>query len=241
LVLAVETATQVCSVALGHSYEDCSELRTEQHGSHSEKLFEFIQNLLKQKSISVKDLQAVLVSAGPGSYTGLRIAASGLKGLLFGVKSEISLYAADTLAGFAYSALLEVGKNNNLPAGTKSTIHSVIDARRKHLYYRAFNIHIRENQPLLSLSNNQKAEVMELEKINTRIQPGDIVIGTGIERLDSDITSADTILTFGEKEITARSLIALYSRAVEHPQSTDAFKTYLAQTTPEKFNPRYVR
>jgi len=238
LVLAIETATHVCSVALGHSYKDSCELRTEQHGGHSERLFEFIQNLLEEKSISLEDLQAVVVSAGPGSYTGLRIAASGLKGLLFGLKPEIFLYAADTLAAFAFGALLESESTKNTAAGTgtESTIHAVIDARRKHLYYRAFNI--RENQQLLS---TQKAEVVELANINTNIQPGDIVVGTGIERLDSEITSADTILTFGEKAISARALLALYDRIVEHPQSPNAPQTYITKTLPEQFIPRYLR
>lgn len=240
MVLAVETATHVCSAALGHSYEDSNELRTEQHGSHSEKLFEFIRNLLEEQSISVEDLQAVVVSAGPGSYTGLRIAASGLKGLLFGIKADIPLYAADTLAGFAFSALLQSSSSKHISTETDSTIHAVIDARRKHLYYRTFNI--RKNKQLLSLSKStQKAEVEELANINTSLQPCDIVVGTGIERLDSDIITADTILTLGEKAITARSLIALYNRAIEYPQSTNAPQTYLTKTTPGQFNPRYVR
>ena len=101
-ILSVETATPVCSVALrlpdGTLYEE----RAEGKGGHSELTFVFIRKLLDDAGICVRDLGAVLVSGGPGSYTGLRIGGSAVKGLLF--QSGVPLYAYNTLAGIALGA-----------------------------------------------------------------------------------------------------------------------------------------
>ena len=234
MILAIETATHVCSVALGHSFEDAAEMRTEEHGSHSEKLFEFIQSLVQQKNSSLEHIDAVVVSAGPGSYTGLRIAASGLKGLLFRNENDTALYKADTLASFGISTRLANDDHRIKP----NTVHAVIDARRKHLYYRSFKVKANNPQYLLS---DQAVDVVELDKINSLIQPGDLLVGTGISRLDSAMTSMESIHTFGDEVISARGLIALYNRAFDKRRKEHMGQDYLKLTKPELFTPRYVR
>ena len=98
-VLSLETATPVCSVALWIPDGTVLEERAEGQGVHSELTFVFIDRLLKKAGISVDGLGAVLLSAGPGSYTGLRVGSSAVKGLLF--QTEIPLYTFNTLAGIA--------------------------------------------------------------------------------------------------------------------------------------------
>ena len=93
--LAIETATQVCSVAL---FEGDKLLALKEEGgaySHAEKLAVFIEDLFKQTGLSAKNLDAVAVSKGPGSYTGLRIGVSLAKGLCYGL--NIPLLSIDTL------------------------------------------------------------------------------------------------------------------------------------------------
>lgn len=95
-ILNLETATKVCSVSISKNGEDylLEELESEQF-SHAEKLNVFIQKLIDSSELSMKDLAAVAVSAGPGSYTGLRIGTSSAKGLCFAL--DIPLIAIHTM------------------------------------------------------------------------------------------------------------------------------------------------
>ena len=83
-ILSIETATKNCSVSLSNNGKtvSCKEI-AEQNFSHAEKLHVFIQEILKENSITLNDLSAIAVSKGPGSYTGLRIGVSSVKGLCY--------------------------------------------------------------------------------------------------------------------------------------------------------------
>ncbi len=83
MILALETATNVCSVVFRDDDGLMHEKRIEKRGTHSEQLFLFIEDLMDEHGFFISALEAVLVSEGPGSYTGLRISASAVKGLLF--------------------------------------------------------------------------------------------------------------------------------------------------------------
>lgn len=95
MILSLETASPVCSVALHQSGKlvACYELYTE--NSHGEKLTVLIQEICKQNYIELSDLLAVAVSKGPGSYTGLRIGVSTAKGLCYALQKP--LVAVNTL------------------------------------------------------------------------------------------------------------------------------------------------
>ena len=148
MILALETATNICSVAFFDG-ERIHEKRVEQRGSHSEQLFLFIEELREEHGFSIPDLDAVLVSEGPGSYTGLRISASAVKGLLF--QADVPLYGINTLASFAMQALREY------PAA--KTIHSIINARRVHVYHQQFTA-----SPLTSGDEVSITPIEELEE-----------------------------------------------------------------------------
>ncbi len=122
-ILAIETATPVCSVALSLPGRDPKELRSEERGIHSEAVFRFIRELLVSEGMTIQDVDAVAVSAGPGSFTGLRIGASAVKGMLYGLDTPV--YAINTLAGIAQMA----GK-----LYPDASIHAILDARRQHVY-----------------------------------------------------------------------------------------------------------
>lgn len=103
-ILAIETATPVCSVALYLPDGTIHEERSEGQGVHSELTFVFIDRLLKEAGLTVAELGGVLVSRGPGSYTGLRVGSSAVKGLLF--QTDIPLYAYNTLGGIATGVII---------------------------------------------------------------------------------------------------------------------------------------
>lgn len=129
-ILNIETATKNCSVALAKNGETilCKEI-SELGYSHAEKLHVFIEEICKESSIQLKDLQAIAVSKGPGSYTGLRIGVSAAKGFCFAL--DIPLISVDTLSVLASQAV-SIAKENDL-------IVPMIDARRMEVYSAIFN------------------------------------------------------------------------------------------------------
>jgi tRNA threonylcarbamoyl adenosine modification protein YeaZ len=127
MILAIETSTPVCSVALSSTGRRAWEKRIEGRGVHSERLFTFTDELLKRAGVEMSELDAILFSRGPGSYTGLRIGASAIKGFLYG--RDVPLYTFPTL--FSFAAGLEL-------TSKPCEIFSVIDARRSHLYIQKF-------------------------------------------------------------------------------------------------------
>lgn len=188
-VLAIETATPVCSVALQTRDGRITEKRIEGRGVHSEKTFLFIEELLERANISVSDLDAVLFSNGPGSYTGLRIGAAAIKGLLF--RKNVPLYTFSTLLAFAAGCIDQ---------GNMGTVHAVIDARREHLYW----------QRVESLGQTiAEPKIIEIEKLEQIINSGDIVVGTGLERLT--IKDKEQVSYIGMEGISAANLIKAFS------------------------------
>ena len=126
-ILNIETATKNCSVSLAKDGQTvlCKEI-AEQGYSHAEKLHVFIEEIIKESGITVKDLKAIAISKGPGSYTGLRIGVSTAKGLCYAL--EIPLIAIDTLQVLAQ----KVTQKNGL-------IVPMIDARRMEVYSAVFD------------------------------------------------------------------------------------------------------
>lgn len=125
-ILHIETATKNCSVALAIDGKTIAfqETATENY-SHAEKLHVFLESVIKEAGISFKDLSAVAVSQGPGSYTGLRIGVSAAKGLCFALK--IPLIAIDTLTILAAQVSIKEG-----------LIIPMLDARRMEVYSAVF-------------------------------------------------------------------------------------------------------
>jgi len=123
IILGIETSTKICSVAVSDGYKL---LAIEEEGgeySHSEKLTTFIQKVLERANLNLKSIDAIAISKGPGSYTGLRIGVSVAKGLCYSLNKP--LIAIDTLQAMALGML----KNE------KSELYcSMIDARRMEVY-----------------------------------------------------------------------------------------------------------
>ncbi len=123
-ILHIETATKVCSVALSADGElvQIREIKDEGY-SHGEQLTILIQEVLDSEGIKAENLSAVSVSAGPGSYTGLRIGVSTAKGLCYAL--NIPLISADTLQSLAEVARIVYPDSNLCP---------MIDARRMEVF-----------------------------------------------------------------------------------------------------------
>ena len=126
LILHIETATTNCSVALAKEGELLAIKEVSNGYSHAENLHVFIRELLISQEIAFEQLDAIAVSKGPGSYTGLRIGVSAAKGLCFALDKP--LIAVDTLQTLA----MQVKEHGGL-------IVPMIDARRMEAYTAVFN------------------------------------------------------------------------------------------------------
>ena len=127
IILCLETATTNCSVAIAVDGK-IKAIREEnsQKFSHAEKLHVFIEAVLKEAKIDKKNLDAVAVSKGPGSYTGLRIGVSAAKGLCFAL--DIPLISTLTLEVLAQQVQCE-----------NCYVIPLLDARRMEVYSCVFN------------------------------------------------------------------------------------------------------
>jgi tRNA threonylcarbamoyladenosine biosynthesis protein TsaB len=146
LLLSLETSSPICSVAL-HSTENGrllgqSELRLEK--SHSTHLTVLIEQLIANTGYTLRDLAAVAVSDGPGSYTGLRIGAAAAKGLCFAL--DIPLVAVGTLPALAHQVA------TRMPRAEAYLYAPMLDARRQEVYtalYRADGHELAAPAPLI--------------------------------------------------------------------------------------------
>ena len=127
MILAIETATDVCGVALVQSQRVVAHRMLEEKYVHSEKLLPMIDQVLRDASLSASGVDAIAVSIGPGSFTGLRIGLSTAKG--FALSLGIPVIAVPTLDGLAYAFFRIAG-------GTSAAIVCpMIDAKRNEAFF----------------------------------------------------------------------------------------------------------
>lgn len=128
-ILCIETSTRNCSVAVGIDGRVSSLRNDDSHAySHAEKIHVFIEEVLAESRIPYSALNAVAVSEGPGSYTGLRIGVSAAKGIAFA--KSIPLIAVDTLAAMASGYFDGHADHLFIP---------MIDARRMEVFCAGFD------------------------------------------------------------------------------------------------------
>lgn len=146
LILNLETATTNCSVSIA---KDGKTLAIKEHNtpnySHSEQLHVFIEEVLAEAAISLSELDAIAISKGPGSYTGLRIGVSAAKGLCFSL--DIPLISIATLKSMA----------TRLSLSEIDFVIPLLDARRMEVYSRVFDTEFDEVRETRAEIINEKS------------------------------------------------------------------------------------
>ncbi|MCU7496357.1 MAG: tRNA (adenosine(37)-N6)-threonylcarbamoyltransferase complex dimerization subunit type 1 TsaB [Ignavibacteria bacterium] len=127
-VLAVETSGELCSAAVYFDDSRYTEINLMLKHVHSEKLIEVVDEVLKSAGVGLNEVQAVAVSSGPGSFTGLRIGMSAVKGLAIG--AELPVIPVPTFEALAFQA------SGYLPEGSKFIIANKVNL--EELYYAKF-------------------------------------------------------------------------------------------------------
>ena len=129
LILNIDTSSEICSVAIARDGKLLALKENDEGLNHSVLLGVYVDELLKENGIRAKELDAVAVSMGPGSYTGLRIGVSLAKGICFGTGKP--LIAISTLKALAISVARNVDE--------EALFCPMIDARRMEVYSAIFN------------------------------------------------------------------------------------------------------
>ena len=97
-IILIETSTSLCSVALAENGEITAYKESSAPKAHASLTAVFIDEMLREKGLGIADCDAICVSMGPGSYTGLRVGVSTAKGLCFGAKKPLlAVGTLDTL------------------------------------------------------------------------------------------------------------------------------------------------
>lgn len=193
LILNIETATKNCSVSLAENGEILviRELNDGNY-SHAEKLHPFIQEIFDEAKILLRDIDAVAVSKGPGSYTGLRIGVSAAKGVCFAV--EKPLISIETLKSLAYSISVD-----------KGLIVPMLDARRMEVYSAVYDANYEELREI-------KAEIIDENSFESELSSGKVYfLGDGAAKCKEVIIHENAI--FIEDEFPSSKEMAMLSYA----------------------------
>jgi tRNA threonylcarbamoyladenosine biosynthesis protein TsaB len=166
LILSLETTAAACSVALHDRGTLIVDLDSKRPQAHAEELAILIQNCLKAAGVSFDQLKAVAVSAGPGSFTGLRIGVSTAKGLCYAL--GVPLIAVPTLDAMTAAARASTGHGG--------LYCPMIDARRMEVYCALFDSMGEE-------VSGARAMVIDAESFAAELEENRVLFfGTGAEK-----------------------------------------------------------
>ncbi len=158
LILNIETTTAVCSVALAKDGQLLGLKESNTRNNHSSVLTLFIDDVIKSSDISLSDIDAIAVSEGPGSYTGLRIGVAAAKGLCYALdKSLIGVSTLQAMAtGMSYWTSKDL-QNHILYC-------PMIDARRMEVYCTIFDEKIKQIRETRAEIINENSFIQYLER-----------------------------------------------------------------------------
>ena len=194
-ILLLETATAVCSVALARDGEVLAELHSDQPNAHSSRLPLFVEQLFEQCHITPKQLDAVCVSSGPGSYTGLRIGVSSAKGFCYAL--SIPLLSVPTLQGMAAQYYTQHPDYHGM-------VCPMIDARRMECYTAFFEM---ENHP--SAAADSQLSTFNFQLSTLKPTSADI-IESGIY---DDFLNRGEVMFIGDGAEKTRALLGIHPNA----------------------------
>jgi len=163
-ILNIETSTKNCSVSLANNGKliILKEINNNNY-SHAERLHPLIEEVIDKSNITLRDLKAIAVGKGPGSFTGLRIGISAAKGLCFAL--NIPLIAIDSLKILAHS----INKK-------KGFIIPLIDARRMEVYTAVYTSEFKQIESI-------QAKILDKSSFHEYLINGKIYfIGDGVEK-----------------------------------------------------------
>lgn len=226
-ILNIDTSTDVCSVALSSEGGVKLEYRDDKGQNHAQVLSGFVKNALDFAKAHELKLDAVAVTIGPGSYTGLRIGLSEAKGVCFGM--DLPLIGVNTLQLLSVSVMFK-----QLDFDEELVFIPMIDARRMEVFTAVYNLaleELMEAKPLI-LDENSYAEFISTGK-------NVLIFGNGADKA-KELLAAPNVKFINNIKPIANDMVALSERAFREGSFLDlAYSTplYLKEfqgTTPKR-------
>jgi tRNA threonylcarbamoyladenosine biosynthesis protein TsaB len=223
-ILCIETATEICSVAIVNATKVVALEEISEGNMHASQLTTLIQKALLQAGITLSQLEAIAVSKGPGSYTGLRVGVSTAKGLCYALdKPLIGINTLESLASLYKSSIKD----------QTPRIIPMLDARRMEVYCAMHDNNGNQITPTEAKIIDETAFAEELE--NAPIY----FIGNGTAKCKTMITHPNAFF-IDDIQCSAKGMWQLATRAYEQKQFEDVayfepfyLKDFIA-TTPKK-------
>ncbi len=188
-ILSLETSTSICSVAIHERGALLAVAEIKEPGAHAEKLLVLVDEVFEKAGLNFGDLDAVAVSQGPGSYTGLRIGVSTAKGIAYGL--DIPLIGINTLQAMAASQ----------PLKPEEFVVAVLDARRKEVYTQTFGDSLQEISSIeaVVLEEGVFASVLEKGKV--------YFVGDGVEKVQEEVQHPNALfIEDWESSLSAKNM-----------------------------------
>ena len=198
LTFAITTTTKLAGISLHRNNRILGEIRIAVSRTHSATILEQIDSLFTWTGEKLEDVENVLVSIGPGSFTGVRIAISVVKGMFYG--KNVNFYQVNELDALAYQAFYSLdnsflSQHNEDTEKNKIKIYSMIDSGKEKIYCAAYELKTVKEEKKLKQTENY--EVIKLEKLVKKLNDEDgkiVLVG------DAGINYREKIMkTIGKK------------------------------------------
>ena len=174
LTFAITTTTKLAGISLHRNNRMLGEIRIEVSKTHSTTILDQIDSLFTWTGEKLDNVENVLVSIGPGSFTGVRIAISVVKGMFYG--KNVNFYQVNELDALAYQAFYSLGnsflsQHNRDNEKDKIKIYSMIDSGKEKIYYAAYEPETVKEEKKLKQTENY--EVIKLETLVKKLNDED--------------------------------------------------------------------
>lgn len=246
-ILGIDTSSKRCTTCILEDNNVIIELHSDDEKTHSQTLMPLIDKMFKETNLSLKDIDLLACSIGPGSFTGVRIGistakafadvynfktvgVSSLEGLAYNIKEKINLLHTSNTSETASSQENSKDCNDYTNQNTSLIICSLIDAKNENVYYGIFDENYNELEELSTCSIDELID--KLKKFNSTIAfVGDGAIAYN-EKLKSSLASAKFFE--GEKNLASSISIAkfAYNKYVNSENATGKAKDFNSSLSP---------
>ncbi|MCF8345952.1 MAG: tRNA (adenosine(37)-N6)-threonylcarbamoyltransferase complex dimerization subunit type 1 TsaB [Bacteroidales bacterium] len=212
VILHLETATNICSVAISRGATLLAIRESDEDRSHGRLLTVFIEEVLKESGTAPEQINALSVSKGPGSYTGLRIGVSAAKGFAYAM--NIPVIGIITLQAMAAAALAHPSAKKMLDNQEDMLLCPMIDARRMEVYAAIYDRETNEKVPVSAAIIDEHSYSKELDKYPI------LFFGNGAEKASPLIVHPNAHF-ISDINPSSRFMIPLALEAMKHQNFED--------------------
>ena len=217
LTFAITTTTKLAGISLHKDNRILGEIKIEVSRTHSTTILDQIDSLFAWTGEKLDNVENVLVSIGPGSFTGVRIAISVVKGMFYG--RNVNFYQVNELDALAYQAFYSLdsnflSQNSGSEENSKIEIYSMIDSGKEKIYYAAYGMETVKEEKKLKQTENY--EVIKLEKLLEKLDNNKkiVIIGdAGInykEKITGTLKNKVLFLTDDRMRISTATFMQMF-------------------------------